>query len=412
MKPPSIRLLIATAEPCPTFRADVAVLFGKYLPRLGVVGDVLAERAPGILGEVRWGGGEAMLTSANGSKAGKYFRTFAHCVCGMLRADRARYQAIQVRDMPFVAVVGLLAARLKKLPFLYWMSFPIPESQITLAKERGLSAGLLRFLFPWLRGRIGRCLLYRVVLPCADHVFVQSERMREDVAAKGIPMRKMTPVPMGVDLEVARREGIAPSDDPRLMGRRVLVYLGTLGRNRRIELLFEMLEIVRRKFPDVLLALVGEAEDDPHERWLRQRAEQLGVADAIIWTGWLPIQEGWRYVCAAEVGLSPIPRGPLLDCGSPTKSLEYLALGVPVVGNDNPDQKLMLDEGGGGLCVPLTAANFAHAVCRLLADEPLRRAMACSGQRYVRARRGYALLAQTLANKYVDLLSYPTRDSH
>jgi glycosyltransferase involved in cell wall biosynthesis len=313
--------------------------------------------------------------------------------------------------MPLVAIVGLLAARLKRLPFFYWMSFPIPEGQIELAQGRGLSSGLLRFLFPWLRGRLGRFLLYRIVLPCADHVFVQSERMRADVAAKGIPMGKMTPVPMGVDAEVARPELIAPSDDTRLAGRRILVYLGTLDRNRRIDVLFEMLEIVRRKFPDVSLVLVGDAEDESHERWLRDRAEQLGVMDAIVWTGWLPIQEGWRYVCAAEVGLSPIPRGPLLDCGSPTKSLEYLALGVPVVGNDNPDQKRMLDKGIGGLCVPLTGDDFAQAVCRLLADEPLRRAMARSGQNYVRAQRSYELLAQALADKYADLLSLPALTS-
>jgi glycosyltransferase involved in cell wall biosynthesis len=216
---------------------------------------------------------------------------------------------------------------------------------------------------------------------------------------------------MGVDSEIARQKSIAPSDDPRLAGRRVLVYLGTLDRNRQIDLLFEMLEIVRRQFPDALLALVGDAEDEGHERWLRSRAEQLGVTGATIWTGWLPIQEGWRYVRAAEVGLSPIPRGPLLDCGSPTKSLEYLALGVPVVGNDNPDQKQVLDEGGGGFCVPLTADDFAHAVCSLLASEPLRRAMACSGQSYVRARRSYELLARTLADKYADLLECPAENS-
>jgi len=94
----------------------------------------------------------------------------------------------------------------------------------------------------------------------------------------------------------------------------------------------------------------------------------------------------------------------MLDCGSPTKVLEYLALGVPVVANDNPDQERVLREGGGGLCVPLTAHDFAQAVSRLLADEPLRRAMAASGQSYVRASRGYQTLAKLVAAKYAELL--------
>jgi len=328
-----------------------------------------------------------------------------HYALTLFRADRAKYQAIQVRDMPLVALLGLLAARLKRLPFFYWMSFPAPEGQILLARETGLSAGLIRYLFRLMwRGWMYLFLLYRIVLPRADHVFVQSDRMREDLVGKGIARQKLTPVVMGVDLEVSVPEAIAPVDDTRLKGKRVLIYLGTQARGRRIEVLFDMLKIVRQQFPDVLLVLVGEAEDEVQEKWLRKRAHEAGVSDATIWTGWLPIQEAWRYVRVAEVGLAPVPRGSMLDCGSPTKVLEYLALGVPVVANDNPDQERVLREGGGGLCVPLTAHDFAQAVSRLLVDEPLRRAMASSGQSYVRAYRGYQTVAKLVADKYAELL--------
>jgi glycosyltransferase involved in cell wall biosynthesis len=400
-----MRLLFATIEPCPTFRPDVATLFGKFLPRFGVTSDLVAERAPGVAGEVSWGGGEALLISSRGSRPRRYAQNLAHYALTLLRANRAKYQAIQVRDMPSVALLGLLAARLKRLPFFYWMSFPAPEGQIYLARERGLSAGLIRFLFPLLwRGWMHLFLLYRIVLPRADHVFVQSDRMREDLVAKGIARQKLTPVVMGVDLEVSVPEAIAPADDARLKGKRVLIYLGTLARGRRIEVLFDMLKILRQQFPDVLLVLVGEADDEVDEKRLRKLADDAGVAEATLWTGWLPHQEAWRYVRAAEVGLAPIPRGSMLDCGSPTKVLEYLALGVPVVANDNPDQERVLREGGGGLCVPLTAHDFAQAVSRLLVDEPLRRAMASSGQRYVRACRGYQTLAKLVADKYAELL--------
>jgi len=121
---------------------------------------------------------------------------------------------------------------------------------------------------------------------------------------------------MGVDLAALEPERIAPADDARLKGKRVLVYLGTLARPRRIEVLFDMLKILRQQFPDALLVLVGEAEDEVQERWLRKRADEAGVADATVWTGWLPLHEGWRYVRAAQVGLAPYPRGPLLDSGT------------------------------------------------------------------------------------------------
>ncbi len=401
-----IRLLFATVEPWPTARPDVAALFGKFLPRFGVKSDLVAEATA----QSRWGGGEVLSISGRGPRPARYLMNVLRYALLLFGADRRKHQAIQVRDMPLMALLGLVAARLKRVPFFYWMSFPAPEGQILLARQRGLSAGLVRFLFPLLwRGWTYWFLLYRIVLPRADHVFVQTDTMRDDLVAKGIAKQKLTSVVMGVDLEACRPEAIAPARDPRLDGKRVLVYLGTLARGRRIEILLEMLKIVRRQFPEVLLLLVGEAEDEVQEKWLRQRAHELGVAEATIWTGWLPIEQGWGYVRAAEVGLSPIPRGPLLDCGSPTKVLEYLALGVPVVANDNPDQERVLREGGGGLCVPLTAEDFARAASGLLADAPLRRAMAASGQAYVRTARGYDALAQRVAEKYVELVPQPTR---
>jgi glycosyltransferase involved in cell wall biosynthesis len=327
----SIRLLFLTAETCPTFRADVAVLFGKYLPRHGVYSDIVTGRAPSHEGPVQWGGGEVFLCDVRGGQFKKHIKTLVHGIKHLFAADRARYQAIQVRDMPVLATFGLLAARLKRLPFYYWMSFPIPEGQIALARERGFSAGLIKFLFPWMCGRLGRFLLYRVVLPGADHVFVQSVQMKQDMMEKGVEQEKMTPVPMGVDLESVKPEEIPPSDTASLQGNRLILYLGSLDRPRHIEVLFEMLSLVRREIPNALLALVGDTEDDTHRAWLKRQAETAGVAEHVLWSGWLPMREGWRYVRAAEVGLSPIPRGPLLDVSSPTKVPEYLAFGLPVV---------------------------------------------------------------------------------
>lgn len=407
----SIRLLFLTAETCPTFRADVNVLFGKYLPRHGVWSDIVAGRTPDAGANVQWDGGETFLCKVEGGAAKKHIKTVWHGIRHLFRADRNRYQAIQVRDMPVLAAFGLLAARIKGLPFYYWMSYPMPEGQIALARERGLSAGLMKFLFPWVSGRVGWLLLYGMVLRRADHVFVQSEHMKADMAAKGANPARMTPVPMGVDLEDIRLAEIPPSDDPALKGRRVLVYLGTLDRPRRIDVLFEMLALLSEQMPDVLLVLVGDTHDDVYREWLKQKAAEAGVAERVHWTGWLPMKEGWRYVIAGQVALSPFPRGYLLDSASPTKVPEYLALGVPVVCNDNPDQADAIGSSGAGLCVPYTPRDFADAVLAMLGtDEHARSEMAARGRRYVAEQRDYRLLGERLAQRYAELLSPALRD--
>ena len=161
-------------------------------------------------------------------------------------------------------------------------------------------------------------------------------------------------------------ESIQPADDRILEGKRILAYLGTLERFRKIEILFQMLAQIRLQIPNIMLILVGDIEDADHRDWLKQEAERMGVADHVLWTGWLSSSKAWSYVRAAELGLSPIPRGYLLDMGSPTKTVEYMALGLPVVANDNPDQVQVIEESGAGICVPLQVDSFAQAVIGLL----------------------------------------------
>lgn len=407
----SIRLLFLTCETFPTHRVDVNVLFGKVLPQYGILSDVVTGKTQGEVSAEAWGGGETYLCDVPSSASKKHLKIFFHDIKHLIKADTKQYQAIQVRDMPLMATIGLIVARYKGLKFFYWMSYPMPEAQILSARNRGLSEGLMKFVFPWLRGRVGRVLLYKVVLPLADHIFVQSDQMKADLIKQGIRPEQMTPVPMGVDTEVLQNIDIQPADDPRLVGKRVLVYLGILEYARKIHILFEMLAIVKQQIPDILLVLVGDTYDDADRKWLKMKAEEAGVKDQLVWTGWLPMHEGWRYVRTAELGLSPIPRGSLLDCGSPTKVPEYLALGIPVVCNDNPDQEQAIKDSGAGICVPYSAQNFANAVIKMLSlDKAERDKMQIKGKNYVSHYRSYLKIGNDVADAYKRLLS--TKESN
>ncbi|WP_373991133.1 glycosyltransferase [Duganella sp. BuS-21] len=397
----AVRLLYLTAEPWPTHRADLISLFGKYLPRLGIHSDLLTEQV--LETAPQWPGGEALLRRVPGSRSAHYVIKLWHSLRGLACADAGRYDAIQVRDMSVTAVAALLMARLKGLPFYYWLSYPQSEGQIDRARQRGLKGGM-RFWFPLLQGHVGKWLLYRLVLPRADHVFVQSRQMQLDLAGHGIPMEKMTPVPMGVDTEVAGPDQIVASTDVRLQGRRVITYLGVMDPVRQVDVLFHMLLIVRRQFPEVLLVLAGDTEDASHRAWLQAELQRLDLNHNVLWLGWRPSAEAWSYVRAAELGLSPFPRGYLLDSASPTKAVEYMGLGLPVVVNDNPDQEQVVRESGAGRCVPLDACAFAQAVTELLAQPDTMREMGRQGRAYVLRQRGYDSIARGVAATYRRLL--------
>jgi glycosyltransferase involved in cell wall biosynthesis len=242
-------------------------------------------------------------------------------------------------------------------------------------------------------------ITYRVLLPAADHVFVQSERMAQMMEKHGAGKSKLTAIPMGIDLERLQTKP-EPLCEPRLHGRRVIAYLGALDRIRRADFLLEIVAQLKQEFPEILLVLIGDAAAEHDRLWLDDRIEALQLQGHVLRTGWLPMTEAWRWAAASEVGLSPIPPGVVFDVSSPTKAIEYMALGLPVVATDIPDQTSLLQESGAGVVTPFDAASFSMAVRIFLRDPELAVQVGAAGPAYIAAHRSYAVISQQLASRY------------
>ena len=312
---------------------------------------------------------------------------------------------VLVRDKPLFTLWAWLVSRLRGVPFAYWMSFPLPESALEFARERGPSIGLFRWLVVYGRGLLSYWTLYKVVLPRADIAFVQSDEMLRTLQARGIRMRHAVPVPMGVDREAIERimarddTDIEPTAADWLARARTfetVVYLGTVEENRRLELALEAFATVLRVRPEALLLIIGNADEPGDIEKLKTLARELGIASRVIFTGWLDMATAWQLVRAARVGFSPCPRGVLYDVASPTKAVEYMALGLPVVANDLPDQAFVI---GRGLCTPLEPDAFAAAMIELLSDPEAARRRGQAGRQWALENRNYDRLATLVRNE-------------
>src|SRR6185295_6774848 len=149
-------------------------------------------------GEHSWHG-QRVWVGATDTRSGflhrlhRHWLSFMHDLRMLRRLRRGGYDAVQVRDKFLVGVIALACARLWGVRSFFWLSFPVPEAQLLRARS-----GTARH--PWLgrlRGWGTGLLLYRVLLPRSDHVFVQSEQMRVNFCARGIDRSRLTPVPMG-----------------------------------------------------------------------------------------------------------------------------------------------------------------------------------------------------------------------
>jgi glycosyltransferase involved in cell wall biosynthesis len=77
-----------------------------------------------------------------------------------------------------------------------------------------------------------------------------------------------------------------------------------------------------------------------------------------------------------------------------------MALGRPVVANDHPEQRLVLEQSRAGLCVPYDERAFAAAILQLLDHPEEARAMGKRGRAYAVANRDYRHIADAVALEY------------
>lgn len=397
MRPKSIAFVIR--DPLPPVRADVLTLFGTEMPRYGIGTDLIGQGTAG-----NWGAGAMHPVGSLKHRLASVLSPFWDAL-GLARASRrAPLDCIQVRDKIASGVVGRLAAALLGVPFVYWMSFPIVEGYEVRRDEIGRRGRGMRWLAHAARAVLSRFVIYRLVLPGARHIFVQSDAMAVWLAARGFDRTRMTAVPMGVDATLFQRDAVTPSSDPRLDGRRVIVYLGRIAQSRRSGFLLDVAESLRALQPDILLVIAGDAPSADEMAWMRSSITQRGLDHHVLLTGWLPQQAALGYAVRAEVGLSPIPRGALFDVSSPTKLVEYLALGIPGVANDIPDQELVIAQSGAGLCAPMETAAFRDAVLELLGNPTMAAQFAARGPGWVRDNRSYTVIAANVAAAYARIL--------
>jgi glycosyltransferase involved in cell wall biosynthesis len=402
-----LRLLIVSSDTFPPTRVDLLVLFGINMAERGHEIDLLlqSEAACSHAYMTSWRGGRAWVGATDlGHSLLHRIRKHALGIANDLRLfsrlRRGGYDAVEVKDKFLSGILALLGRRLFHTRFIYWLSYPFPEHYLLLAEDR-----TARYRFLWkVRGLAFKWLLYRLLLPAADHIFVQSEQMRLDVAAHGIPANKMTAVPMGVSLELCSLPDL--SENRRLLAPGVpcLLYLGALNEVRRLDFLIRVFAEVKAAVPSTLLYLVGKGNHPDDEAGLLKEVARLNLQSAVVFVGQLPQAEALTYVQEADVCTSPLYPTTVLRPSSPTKVVEYMALGKAVVANDLPEQQRLIEESGGGICSPYAEQPFAAAIVSLLKDREKARLMGQRGRRYVMEHCSYGVIADKVEQRILDIV--------
>lgn len=188
-------------------------------------------------------------------------------------------------------------------------------------------------------------------------------------------------LPMGFDL------GGLPESIPSQPLAKRFVYIGTIDSLRKTDLIIKAMTELEEEF---VLDIYTQSEND-EVAWIRK----LGDARVRLCPA-LPRPELFQRLAGYDVGIGLIPENPLYNVSSPTKTIEYYAVGLPALVNYLPEYLNLFDQESAFFCA-FTKEGIQQAVRQILRtgkEELL--AMGHRGKQRVDETRNYGVLSKQL----------------
>jgi len=287
---------------------------------------------------------------------------------------------------------GYWIARWKRVPFVLEIRDLWPES-LEAVGAGGKNGMMYRTLESVAGFLYGRC----------DQVVVVTSAFREALVHNwSIPADKISVVENGVDTELFRPR----ADEARKIrsaagweNKFVVSYIGTMGMAQGLETVIDAAARLQACAPQILLLFVGDgAEKERITRLVRKQ----GMKN-VEFVDQQPRENIPNYISASDLCVVPLRKSALFKTVLPTKLLEFMACGKPVIiGVDGLARKIVDDANAGVFVEPQNSAALQDAILHLSSHPRLCIALGENGRKYILQK----FTRQQTAESYLRVLEY------
>lgn len=288
-----------------------------------------------------------------------------------------------------VGLSGWWVAKCKRVPLVLEIRDLWPESLVAVGV--GNENSLLHRTLGKLAG-----FLYSK----ADHVVVVSPAFRERLISHWqVPTEKISIVQNGVETRLFSPQTRETQLRKTLsaQGKFVVSFIGTLGLAHGLETLIVAAEVLQRTHPDVLFLMVGEGAD-------RERILAMAAAKNLTNIRYLPQQPREKipsYICASDACLVLLKKSDVFETVIPTKMLEFMSSGRPVILAVDGQAREILETSQAGIYVePENPGALCYAILNLRDSQSVRESMGRNGRKYIVQN----LSRERTAADYLDVL--------
>ena len=240
----------------------------------------------------------------------------------------------------------------------------------------------------------------------ADAVTTICEGLRRDIVARGIPADKVTVIPNAVDIDKFAVGGTADQDLKSrlgLAGARLIGFIGSFYAYEGLDVLLRAVPALSARIPDLRVLLVGGG---PQDAQLRQLAQDLNIADKVVFTGRVPHDQVNMYYDLLDVLVYPRLPMRLTELVTPLKPLEAMAQGRILAASDvGGHLELITDGKTGVLFKAADPASLAEKVGALLEQQEQWPQLRANGRHYVETERNWPVSVA----RYQDIYGRLTR---
>jgi glycosyltransferase involved in cell wall biosynthesis len=187
--------------------------------------------------------------------------------------------------------------------------------------------------------------------------------------------------------------------------RPTIIYVGGIAEARGVLELVEATGLLKAKYENVLLTLIGPIYPSGLEEKIGGLLKQFKLQKNVRLVARVDHRQIYKKLLGCHVGIAILHPEPNYLESLPTKLFEYMAAGLPVVASRFPLWKKVIEGSNCGLTVdPLNPREVARAVEYLIGHPDKARHMGENGKKAVLEKYNWEKESQKLLALYADLL--------
>ncbi|MER3445455.1 MAG: glycosyltransferase WbuB [Candidatus Dadabacteria bacterium] len=288
-----------------------------------------------------------------------------------------------------VGLSGYWVSLIKGVPFVFEVRDLWPESVAAteMLKRDSISIRLLDNIASF---------LYRK----CNKIAVVTEAIRDNlIRNRGIQSHKIMVVENGVETNLFspyfHRNVI--KGQLGLERKFIVSYIGTIGVSHALEVVLEVAKVLKNKIENLIFLIVGEGAEK--ERLIRIKEEQK--LSNVVFFDKQPKERVPLFINASDVCLVLLKKTEIFKTVLPSKMLEFMSCGRPIILGVDGQAKKILEEANCGIYVePENIEALSRLICRFYENSLLRKELGDNGRDYILKR----FSREKKASEYLNLL--------